>query len=117
MRQEREALSGDQIIDDPCTLWGTVAGNVTAVKGSKLYVRGSIFGDLTVEDGGRVHVFGHISSNLVVMPGAKVIHSGTVLGDAINLGGRLYIDSIGHVAGKVKTIDGETTIDPEAKIG
>ena len=57
MREERGHIAGDQVIIEPYTLWGSVAGNVNASKGSKLYVRGAIYGDLTVMPGGRVHIF------------------------------------------------------------
>ena len=46
------------------------------------------------------------------MESGKVIHSGVLGADAINLGGRLYIDSAARVLGKVRTEDGETTIEP-----
>ena len=113
MREERGHLKGDTVVSEPYTLWGSIAGNVTAVKGSKFYVRGAIYGTLTVIHGGRVHVYGNVTGDLVVKDGAKVIHSGTVGGDAVNLGGRLYIDSAGKVMGKVRTEEGETTIEPE----
>ena len=116
MREERDNLTGDQTIGEPYTLWGSVAGNVTAVKGAKFYVRGAIYGDLTVDVGGRCHVYGHVSGNLTVMTKAKVIHSGTLGGDAVNRGGRLYIDEMGKVLGKVRTLDGETVVEPGAKI-
>lgn len=116
MREERDSLTGDQIIGEPYTLWGSISGNVTAVGGSKLYVRGAIYGNLTVENGGRVHVYGHVQGNLTVMAGAKVVHSGILGGDAVNRGGRLYIDEIAQVLGVVRTVDGETNIEPGAKI-
>ena len=112
MREERGNLKGDLVIDEPFTLWGSIAGNVTAVKGSKFYARGTIFGNLTVLDRGRVHIFGNITGNLVVKDGAKVIHSGVVGGNAINQGGRLYIDAFGKVMGDLKTEEGETTVEP-----
>ncbi len=112
MREERGQLSGDQTIAEPYSLWGTIVGNVTAVKGAKFYVRGSIYGNLVVRSGGRVHVYGNVSGDLTVMERSKVIHSGIVGGDAVNLGGRLYIESAARVLGKVRTEDGETTIEP-----
>ncbi|HEX3358782.1 MAG TPA: hypothetical protein VHS31_17530, partial [Tepidisphaeraceae bacterium] len=75
----------------------------------KLYVRGAIYGNLIVEFGGRVHVFGNVTGNLTVQRGAKVIHSGIVGGDAVNEGGRLFIDPTARVMGKVKTLSGDTT--------
>ena len=107
MREERGQLKGDVVIDEPYTLWGSIAGNVTAVKGSKFYARGTIYGDLTVLHGGRVHVYGNVTGNLLVKDGAKVIHSGTVGGDAINRGGRLYVDAFGKIRGELKTEEGE----------
>ena len=53
MREERGKLVGDQTIKEPFTLWGTIAGNVTADRGAKLYVRGSIYGNLIVRTGAR----------------------------------------------------------------
>ena len=68
--------------------------------------------------GGRVHVFGNVTGNLTVKDGAKVILSGTVGQDAINDGGRLYVDAAAHVMGRViRSEDGETQVDPAAKIG
>ena len=114
MREERENLTGDQTIAEPYTLWGSVAGNVSAVKGSKFYVRGAIYGDLTVLHGGRVHIYGNITGNLFVKDGAKVIHSGVLGGDANNFGGRLYIDQKAKVMGRVRTEeDGQTTVEGE----
>ena len=118
MIEERGQLSGNQVISEPYTLWGAVAGNVTAVKGSKFYARGTIYGDLTVLHGGRVHVFGNITGSLTVKTGGKVIVSGTIGKDAINEGGRLYIDGTAHIMGRVITEDGsETEVDKSAVIG
>src|SRR5215217_7267901 len=94
MREERGNLRGDQVIEEPYTLWGSIAGNVTALKGSKFYMRGTIYGDLTVLHGGRVHVYGKVTGNLLVKDGAKVIVSGLIGGDAANEGGRMTIDTL-----------------------
>src|SRR5687767_10112739 len=102
-KEERGQLRGDQTIEQPYTLWGSIAGNVTAVKGSKFYMRGTIYGSLTVLHRGRVHVFGNITGDLIVKDGAKVIHEGVVGGDAINQGGRLYVRGKAKVMGKVRT--------------
>jgi cytoskeletal protein CcmA (bactofilin family) len=111
MREERAQLRGNQVIDEPYTLWGSIAGDVTAVKGSKFYIRGTIYGDLTILHGGRVHVYGKITGNLLVKDGAKVIISGLIGGDAANEGGRMYIDSLGTIEGHTLTTDdGETTV-------
>ena len=69
-----------------------------------------MYGDLTIEYGGRCHVFGRVIGNLTVKRGAKVIHSGVLGGDAINQGGRLYIENTATINGKVKTLKGETKI-------
>ncbi|HSU66810.1 MAG TPA: polymer-forming cytoskeletal protein [Tepidisphaeraceae bacterium] len=116
MREERGNISGNLVISEPFTLWGSIAGDVTAAQGAKFYVRGAIYGNLIVTPGGRVHVFGNISGDLTVAPKAKVIHSGILGGDALNNGGRLYIDATAKVLGKVKTYDGETTIEPQAQV-
>ena len=113
MREERGQLSGDQLIFEPFTLWGSVGGDVRVIQGGKFYLRGAIYGNLIVEYGGRVHVFGNISGNLVVQRGAKVIHSGVIGGDAVNQGGRIFIEAGSKVAGKIKTKSGETTVDPK----
>jgi cytoskeletal protein CcmA (bactofilin family) len=117
MRDEREHLAGDTTIAEPMVLWGSITGNVTAVDGSKFYIRGVIYGDLDVQKGGRVHLFGSISGNLIVHDRAKVIVSGIVAGDATNLGGRLYIESGARVLGRVKTEAGETKVERPATGG
>ncbi|MDB5290543.1 MAG: hypothetical protein JWL69_1784 [Phycisphaerales bacterium] len=116
MREERGNLAGDLAINEPMTLWGSIAGDVTAGKGSKFYCRGTIYGNLTVEPGGRVHIFGNITGNLVIKEKTKVIVSGVLGSDVTNLGGRLYIDATAQVMGKVRTQSGETTIEPQARI-
>jgi cytoskeletal protein CcmA (bactofilin family) len=110
MREERGQLSGDVVVAETYTLWGTIAGNVRVIEGGKMYVRGAVYGNLTVEAGGRVHVYGNVSGDLVVHRKAKVIHSGLLGGDAVNQGGRLYVDEMGKVNGKVKTKAGETKV-------
>ncbi len=112
MREERGTIAGPLVVHEPFTLWGTVGGDVTVVEGGKFYMRGSIYGDLNVEYGGRVHIHGNIAGSLKVARGTKVIHSGVIVGDAINEGGRLYIDATAKVEGKIKTIKGETKIEP-----
>ena len=113
MREERGQLGGDAVIAEPYTLWGSVAGRVNVVEGGKFYLRGSIYGDLIVEGGGRVHIFGNIQGSLVVHKRAKVIHSGVIGGDAINEGGRLFVEAGAKIGGKIKTRDGETSVDPK----
>ena|ERR1041385_6082872 len=110
MREERGTLSGDLVVYEPFTLWGSAGGNVSVIDGGKFYLRGTIYGNLTVEKGGRVHVFGNITENLVVMEGAKVIVSGAIGHDVINEGGRVFIDSGAKIMGKVKTKKGETKV-------
>ena len=116
MREERGQIAGPLVVHEPYTLWGSVGGTVTVVEGGKFYMRGSIYGDLNVEYGGRVHVFGTVTGDLKVARGTKVIHSGTVMGDAINEGGRLYVDAQATIRGKVKTVKGETKIEPKPTI-
>ena len=116
MREERGHLAGDTSINEPYTLWGSIAGDVNVGKGGKFYMRGAIYGNLNVLPGGRVHVFGNVSGNITVAEKTKVIHSGTLGGDAVNRGGRLYIDATAKVLGRVKTLEGETTIEPQAHI-
>lgn len=116
MREERGQLAGPLVVHEPYTLWGSVGGDVIVVEGGKFYMRGSIYGNLTVEYGGRVHIYGSVTGNLKVARGSKVIHSGTLMGDATNEGGRLFIDSLATIHGKVKTLKGETKIDPQATV-
>ena len=111
MREERGQISGDVVVYEPFTLWGSVVGKVTVVSGGKFYARGTIYGDLIVENGGRVHIFGNIQGGLTLHEGTKVIHSGTIGGDVYNLGGRLLIEKVSKVGGKVKTKSGETTYE------
>lgn len=113
MKQERGTLTGDQVIAEPYELWGKVHGDVRVVEGGKFYMRGSINGDLIVDVGGRVHIFGHVTGDLYVFKKTKVIHSGLVSGNATNDGGRLYVDRDGTITGRVKTISGETLIEPK----
>ena len=113
MREERGQITGDVIVYEPFTLWGSIAGNVSVIEGGKFYVRGAIYGNMTVEFGGRVHVFGNISGDLIVKRGAKVIVSGMIGGSATNLGGRIYLDAGARVMGKIKTRKGETKIEPK----
>ena len=117
MREERGQLKGNQVIGEPYTLWGSVAGDVTVVRGSKFYMRGTVYGDLTVLHGGRVHVYGNVTGTMIVKEGAKVILSGVIGQDCINEGGRLTLDSAAHVMGKlIRSEDGETQVDPGAVI-
>jgi hypothetical protein len=115
MREERGTISGDLIVYEPFTLWGSIGGNVRVVQGGKFYVRGAIYGDLLVEYGGRVHIFGNVTGNLRVENGTKVIHSGIIGKDAINEGGRLFIEPMAKVMGTVKTKAGETKDDRPVK--
>ena len=110
MREERGQISGDVVVYEPYTLWGTVGGKVTVVDGGKFYLRGSIYGDLIVEHGGRVHIFGNILGSLTLHAGTKVIHSGTIGHDIHNLGGRLLIEKASKIGGKVKTQSGRNQI-------
>jgi cytoskeletal protein CcmA (bactofilin family) len=115
MREERGQLSGEVLVFEPFTLWGSVGGNVRVIQGGKFYLRGAIYGDLTVEFGGRVHIYGNLTGNLVVERGAKVIHSGIIGRDIVNQGGRLYIETNSRVLGRIRPESGETTIEPGFK--
>src|SRR5438477_10489217 len=108
MREERGTFKGDMVISEPVTLWGTVAGNVSVIKGGKFYLRGSVYGNISAEPGGRAHLLGNITGDLTVMEDAKVILAGAIGGDAINEGGRLYIEHTAKVMGKVKGRKGKT---------
>lgn len=116
MREERGTVSGDVVVYEPYTLWGSVGGDVKVIKGGKFYLRGTIYGNLLVEFGGRVHIFGNVVGNVTVEKGAKVVHSGIISGDAINNGGRLFIETMAKVMGKVKNSkEAETTIQRPEK--
>ena len=117
MREERGLLTGNQIFSEPIDFLGSVSGDLHIVAGGKVYLRGNVYGNLTVTHGGRVHIFGQVTGDLTVKEGAKVIHSGIIGRDAINRGGRLYIEPAGKVLGKIKTKDGETQVDPRAQVG
>lgn len=115
MREERGQITGGAVIYEAVELWGSIAGKVRVIAGGKLYVRGAIYGDLIAEEGGRVHVFGRVTGKIIVHPGAKLIHSGILGGDAINKGGRLYVESTAKVGGKVKHKKGDTVVEPRNK--
>ncbi len=99
------------MVKESTELWGSVAGNVRVTRGVKFYMRGAVYGDLTIEAGGRCHVFGNVSGNLIVHEDTKVIHSGVVGKDIINEGGRLVVEAISKVMGKVRTKSGETKLE------
>lgn len=113
MREERGRIGGDFVIYEPFTLWGVVGGNVTVINGGKFYNRGLIYGNLVVEPGGRAHAFGNVSGDVFVGEKAKVIISGHVGGNIINNGGRLFIDRIARVEGRVRTHSGTTKREGE----
>lgn len=108
MREERGQIKGDVVVYETFTLWGTIVGDVKVVEGGKFYLRGAVYGDLMVEAGGRVHIFGNLTGDLTVLEKTKVIHSGTIAGNAINRGGRLFIDKTAKIHGTVKTKSGAT---------
>ena len=112
MREERGQVAGDVIVYEPYTLWGGIGGNVKVIERGKFYVRGAVYGNVTVEYGGRMHVFGRITGTLTVHRGAKVIHSGVIGGDIVNLGGRVFIDHVSKIMGKVRAEKGETVVQP-----
>jgi cytoskeletal protein CcmA (bactofilin family) len=108
MREERGAMAGDVVVYEDFTLWGSVGGNVRVIEGGKFWIRGSVYGNVSVEAGGRCHVLGSIKGNLTVAEDAKAIVTGAVGGEAVNLGGRLYIEATAKILGGVKTKSGET---------
>lgn len=116
MREERGQIAGDVIVYEPFTLWGNIGGNVKVIERGKLYIRGAVYGDVVVEYGGRMHVFGRITGTLTVHRGAKVIHSGVLGGDLVNQGGRVYIDHVAKIMGKVKTEKGETIVQNAPRV-
>ena len=116
MREERGQIAGDVIVYEPFTLWGGIGGDVKVIERGKLYIRGAVYGDVVVEYGGRMHIFGRVTGNVTVHRGAKIIHSGVVGGDLINEGGRIFIDHVAKIMGKVKTEKGETTVQPAPRV-
>jgi predicted acyltransferase (DUF342 family) len=113
MREERGQVAGDVLVYEEYTLWGSVGGNVRVIERGKFYLRGAVYGNVEVEYGGRCHIFGRVAGKLTIHRGAKVIHSGVLAGDAVNLGGRLYVDHAAQIHGDVITKKGETTIQPK----
>jgi cytoskeletal protein CcmA (bactofilin family) len=111
MRQERGHLAGGVVINEPVELLGSVGGDVTVADGGKLYLRGTIYGDLIIDRGARVHIFGQIQGNVRVNKHSKVVHSGVIGGDLINDGGRLFVEKISKIGGKLKTNSGRTKVE------
>ena len=111
MREERGQIAGDLIVTEPLELWGNVGGTVTVKEGGKFYLRGSILGNLIVQYGGRVHIYGQVHGSVTLFDNTKVIHSGMIAGDLINDGGRLFIERISRVDGKIRTKCGETKME------
>jgi cytoskeletal protein CcmA (bactofilin family) len=116
VREERGQIAGDVIVYEPFTLWGSIGGDVKVIERGKLYVRGAVYGNIVVEYGGRMHIFGRVTGTLTVHRGAKVIHSGVLGGDLVNLGGRVYIDHVSKIMGKVKTEKGETMVQTAPRV-
>lgn len=108
MREERGTVSGEVVVYEPYTLWGSILGNVRVVDGGKFYVRGLVYGDVDVEPGGRMHVLGRVSGDVRLARGTKVILGGLVGGKVTNEGGRLYVELGTVVEGKIITRAGET---------
>ncbi len=113
MREERGTIAGDLTVTDALTLWGAVGGSLIVEEGGKVYMRGAVYGDIICMYGGRLHIFGRVAGSLIVKRGAKVIHSGVIGGDAINDGGRLFIEKEATINGKVKTKRGDTIVNPK----
>lgn len=106
MRELREKIYGDIVIDSVCDLPSSsaVSGDMKVVDGGKIHIRGHVGGDLIVDDGGRAHVLGHVGGSLTLFRGSKVIVSGTVVGNATNKDARLSILKNGRVLGRIKTV-------------
>src|SRR5450432_1518563 len=112
MREERGKLAGDVVVYEEYTLWGSVGGNIHIIKGGKLYLRGTVYGNLLADAGARVHIFGNVAGDVTVMEKAKLVHSGVIGGNLTNEGGRVYVENMSRVMGKVKTKSGDTQIQP-----
>ena len=117
MREERGQIPGGVVVYEPFTLWGSVGGDVKVIDGGKFYLRGSVYGNLIVEAGGRVHIYGSVQGDVTVHEDAKLIHSGVIGGDAINEGGRIYVEAESRIAGKIRTRSGETKVSSKYKPG
>lgn len=103
MREIRETVYGDIVIDYACNLWSAVSGDMRVVEGGKVHIRGNIGGDLIVDSGGRAHILGHVGGNLLMFRGTKVIISGVVVGNVTNKDGRLFIGKNARILGRRKT--------------
>lgn len=77
-------------------------------------LRGMVIGNLTVSQGTLI-LTGVVCRDLYVEEHGIVELRGMVGGDAVNRGGRLHI--YGMVKGRVNDLGGETSADPQAKIG
>ena len=111
MREERGQIAGDVTVAEPLELTGSVGGNVFVVEGGKFYLRGAIYGNLVIEPGGRCHIYGQVKGDVTLREKTKLIHSGVIGGSLINDGGRLFVDRISKVGGKIKTHAGETKFE------
>lgn len=116
MREDRSNLVGNQEFAEAVDFWGSITGNLNITDGGKVYLRGNVYGSVLVSDGGRTHIFGQVTGDLVVEKGAKVILEGIVGRDAINRGGRLYVEASAKILGKLKRRDGETHVDSKAQV-
>jgi cytoskeletal protein CcmA (bactofilin family) len=104
MRELRQTIHGDVVIDYECNLWSAVNGDMRVVEGGKVHVRGNVGGDLIVDSGGRAHVLGTVGGNLMMFRASKVVVSGVVVGNATNKDGRLFIGKNARVLGRRKTM-------------
>ena len=96
MRTEQGKIEGDLVLEDGLQLQGMVTGNTNVKNGGTLELRGTCLRNLFLEEGAEVQLYG------------------TVVGSVTNRGGRLLI--YGVVKGDVRTLAGETWIDPKAVI-
>ena len=117
MRELREKIYGDVVIDYSCDLAGGcgVSGDMKVIDGGKVHIRGHVGGDLIVDDGGRAHVLGRVDGNVMMFRGSKVVISGVIGGNVTNKDARLYINKNGRVLGRRKTVGkyAETQIEDD----
>ena len=111
MREERGMIAGELDVRETLTLWGTVAGNVRVGLGGKFYLRGTVYGSVQVDPGGRANLLGSVKGNVSLDEETKVIVSGLIAGNAVNKGGRLYIERAANILGKVRTDAGKTVVE------
>ena len=115
MREERGIITGDVVVYEHFDLWGTISGGVKVIEQGKLYVRGKVYGDLVVEKGGRCHIYGAVSGRVTVHRGGKCLVSGMIGGNAVNRGGRLWVEQAAKVMGHIEKHGGDTVVEDAAQ--